>query len=390
MSIQPIESTSFETWEFPESNAEQQYATHNYLRYYGKLPPVVTRRILNESQPYLQSGPGVDVACGSGTTLVEARLLGIAFSGIDVNPVSVLASRVKLSPPRIDEIDYHLSELRNEVEQRLHDKESYFAGEKLATLLPTTAKIDYWFTTECQQELTILLQCIRSLSVDCIRDFFLLALAGVVRQASNASARTGRIFKDADKKPDSPWKLLQKKVKKMSAGVAAMDAVRATPCPSVSIGDAKATGLPPAKHGLVFFHPPYFALYKYSSDVLRFELEWLGFDRKEIVKNEIRDGFKTTRSEDVVPFLDDIEAVLKEGRRIVHPKGAVVVISNNSTLRKVDLPIISGIQERAGNVDLRLVRHVVRAVKYAQSSYHKSADDEIRTPRDHILFFEPA
>ena len=28
------------------------------------------------------------------------------------------------------------------------------------------------------------------------------------------------------------------------------------------------------------------------SDVLRFELEWLGFDRKKTAKMELRDGFK--------------------------------------------------------------------------------------------------
>src|ERR1039457_5305549 len=75
--------TALERWDFPESNAEQRYATHGFFRYYGKLPPVVTKRILAETAPYLSKGPGVDVACGSGTTLVEAALLGLPFEGLD-------------------------------------------------------------------------------------------------------------------------------------------------------------------------------------------------------------------------------------------------------------------------------------------------------------------
>jgi hypothetical protein len=82
-----------------ESNARQQYATHAFFRYFGKLPPTVTRRILRESRPYLANGPGVDLACGSGTTLVEAALLGLPVEGLDINPPSVLTSRVKTDPP---------------------------------------------------------------------------------------------------------------------------------------------------------------------------------------------------------------------------------------------------------------------------------------------------
>lgn len=183
--------------------------------------------------------------------------------------------------------------------------------------------------------------------------------------------------------------LMQKRVKRMKAGlVEFLSKTNGTPT-NARLGDAKATKLPTGNFGLVFFHPPYFALYKYSSDVLRFELEWLGYDRKTIAQHEIRDGFKTTKVEDVDLFLDDIRAVLIEGRRLVHERGAMVVISNNSTLRKQELPIIEGIISRATATGFKLARHSIRTVRFAQSSYHKSADAEIRTPRDHILFFEP-
>jgi hypothetical protein len=67
----------------------------------------------------------------------------------------------------------------------------------------------------------------------------------------------------------------------------------------------------------------------------------------------------------------------------------MVVVSNNSTLRKQPLPIITGIQEQATKAQFRLARHCIRTVRFAQASYHRSADEEINTPRDHILFFEP-
>lgn len=58
----PVE---IETWIDNSSNQQQQYLTHGAFRYFGKLPPTVTGRILDE----LDVRPDhavVDVMCGSG------------------------------------------------------------------------------------------------------------------------------------------------------------------------------------------------------------------------------------------------------------------------------------------------------------------------------------
>lgn len=379
-----------EFWDFPESNAQQQYATHSFIRYYGKLPPVVTRRILKESTPYLSNGMGIDVACGSGTTLVEASLLDIPFQGIDINPLSVLATKVKTNPPNLSALEREWNTFSERVTDELAELiKSEELPEYLQAHLPEFPKRDIWFIKTSQHQLAALCFHIKQIEDERVRNFFLIALAGIIRQASNASTRAGRIFKEVGKVPQSPWLLMQKRVKRMREGAGEYLKQKNGCKLHIGIGDAKNTELPKGKYGLVVFHPPYFALYKYSSDVLRFELEWLQFNRKEIARKEIRDGFKTTKVEDAELFLDDIGEVLKEGRRLVHERGAMVVISNNSTLRKQELPIIAGIQERGCNVGFKLARHCIRTVRFAQASYHKSADEEIRTPRDHILFFEP-
>jgi site-specific DNA-methyltransferase (cytosine-N4-specific) len=379
-----------EAWDFPESNARQQYATHSFIRYYGKLPPVVTRRILLESAKYLRHGAGLDVACGSGTTLVEAALLGIPFAGVDVNPLSVLASNVKTHPPSGETLERQWAALTRRVNRELAKvSEQGKLPPRLLDLIPGFHKRDEWFTRTAQTQLACLRYCVGRVEDRKSRDFFLVALAGIIRPASNASTRAGRIFKEVGKVPQEPWALMQRRVRRMKDGLTEFLASTNGTKINARLGDARTTKLPAGKFGLVFFHPPYFALYKYSSDVLRFELEWLGFDRKTIARREIRDGFKTTKVEDAGLFLDDIESVLIEGRRLVHRRGAMVVISNNSTLRKQELPIIEGIIGRGESVGFRLARHSVRTVRFAQASYHKSADAEIRTPRDHILFFEP-
>src|SRR5215210_626468 len=64
----------YEDWEIKESSAELSYLTHGFFRYFGKFPPPVARRFIEElHDPSL--GPVIDPMSGSGTSLVEALLL---------------------------------------------------------------------------------------------------------------------------------------------------------------------------------------------------------------------------------------------------------------------------------------------------------------------------
>lgn len=71
-----------------------QYLTHWIYPYKGKFHPQMIRALLNIIK--LKKGDVVlDPFIGSGTTAVEAQLLGINCIGIDISPVCVLVSKVK-------------------------------------------------------------------------------------------------------------------------------------------------------------------------------------------------------------------------------------------------------------------------------------------------------
>ncbi|MCR4416217.1 MAG: DNA methyltransferase [Ignavibacteria bacterium] len=71
-----------------------QYLTHWIYPYKGKFHPQMIRALINIIG--LQSG---DLLCdpfsGSGTTALEAQLLGVNFYGIDISPLCVLQGKVK-------------------------------------------------------------------------------------------------------------------------------------------------------------------------------------------------------------------------------------------------------------------------------------------------------
>jgi hypothetical protein len=65
-----------------------------------------------------------------------------------------------------------------------------------------------------------------------------------------------------------------------------------------------------------------------------------------------------------------------------------VVVTADSTLRKERLDILDPLTAEAARVGWKLTRRIVRKVRYAQASYHRSADQDIQRPDDEILIFD--
>ena len=70
-------------------------AVHDWYRFVLSFPPHLVRHYLER----LNVGPSdtvLDPFCGTGTTLVECKKLGIASVGIESNPMAAFASAVKV------------------------------------------------------------------------------------------------------------------------------------------------------------------------------------------------------------------------------------------------------------------------------------------------------
>lgn len=71
-----------------------QYLTHWYYPYKAKFHPQMIKAVLNFTG--LTEGQTVlDPFCGSGTTLIEAKMMGVNSVGTDVDPLCILMSKVK-------------------------------------------------------------------------------------------------------------------------------------------------------------------------------------------------------------------------------------------------------------------------------------------------------
>jgi len=82
---------------------------HSMSSYLGGFPPKVPRRLVER---WVGSRATVlDPFCGSGTTLVEAKLLGRPSIGVDLNPLAVALSRAKLQPVCLGDVINRLTSL---------------------------------------------------------------------------------------------------------------------------------------------------------------------------------------------------------------------------------------------------------------------------------------
>jgi len=83
-------------WDFRGENTKSySHGIHNYP---AMFIPQVARRIIQNCS---QIGDTIcDIFCGSGTALVESRLLGRNAYGIELNPLAVLLAKVKTTAIR--------------------------------------------------------------------------------------------------------------------------------------------------------------------------------------------------------------------------------------------------------------------------------------------------
>jgi hypothetical protein len=353
------------------STRENQRDSHGLFRYFGKLAPDVTGAVLDAAAELAEvRSPVVDLMCGSGTTLIEADRRGWRSIGLDVNPVAALYAQVKTRALDIDRYDDLLARALRAPAARRADVDAVFGATRNASR---------WFSDTAMREVAALRLAIDDLPRTPESDALRAALLGRLRRSSNASARTGRIFFDpASAEPARPA------FRRLALELRETVPPRSLETKVLCV-DARATGLDDESTDLSFCHPPYFALYRYSADVLRFEMEIGGFSRKATNKLEIREGWKSGDPDNLVGYLQDMTAVFQEARRITRRGGVFALVASNSTLGDRQLPVIDGLAAALDRSGWKIEEHLRRPAHFGSAKYHRSARSDKVMQQDHVL-----
>jgi DNA modification methylase len=167
------------------------YATHGLHPYAAKCPPQLVKYGLRY---YSKRGETVlDPMVGSGTTLVEARLMGRDAIGYDIDPLARLIAKVKSREVDDENIE---RAYRFVAKKAAGDLAMLGTGDASATIarraaLPDFHNRDYWFSPDVSAALAILSYHISEtpMSED-VRDFLWVAFSSLIlAKKSVANAR---------------------------------------------------------------------------------------------------------------------------------------------------------------------------------------------------------
>ena len=150
--------------------------THGLHSYPAMFIPQVARRLL---ETYSKKGDTIcDIFCGSGTALVESRLLNRNAYGIDLNPLAIFLARVKTTEinPSILFKEYY--NLINRLDQTKSSKIEW----------PNFINIDFWFKEKVILKLARLRKAINEIKNEKTRNFFLVSFSETVRLSSNTNS----------------------------------------------------------------------------------------------------------------------------------------------------------------------------------------------------------
>lgn len=344
--------------DLPESQRTKH--VHRLHPYLGKFVPQLVEIFLRKYRPARVCDP----FAGSGTTLVEASVLGIDAIGCDVSPFNGFLSRVKTDRYNTALLESEANDLIARLDETLSERaisisKQFKLLEESGEYLPR----DYlkaWFAPEALRQLL----AYRSLLSEYHNaDLFRIILTRSARSAR----RTTHFDLDFPKKPTTEeyWchkhrrtcrptedarKFLRRYTRDTVRRVEEYSGVRGNSCVQVIEGDAREIDFPTSD--LVITSPPYVGLIDYHAQH-KYAYELLGLHENR--EAEIGASWKGNSARAVKAYVDDMSAVFENVARSMDPGGRMVIVVHDRRNLYDDIAARLGF-----NVEYRLQRHVNR------------------------------
>src|SRR5437588_4847196 len=185
-------------WEFKTTHTG--YYTHRCHPYSAKYIPQIPNLLISNFTK--RNDLVLDNFVGSGTTLVESKILGRNAIGVDINPLACLISKVKttvIKKTALEEISHflvslrdHIFCLRRNITLSSFDKKTpiidRFVIEKLHPNIPK------WYHQNVIYELVAIRTKINAARNIEVKDFLIVAFSSLLRNVSNTTSGFGNLM----------------------------------------------------------------------------------------------------------------------------------------------------------------------------------------------------
>ena len=314
---------------FDFKGADTSYLTHSLHPYPAKFPPQLPRTILSKFGENVQTV--LDPFCGSGTTLVEARLQGYNAIGVDVNGLSSLLSKVKATPLTYEElqnIKIFIEKVSNE------DKQWSIMRPKIE--VKQIEGLEHWFQNNVAEELTCLLNLINELKGNNEKDFLKIVFSSIIVKVSNQESDTRFAAKNKSIPNNYTFQQFITRGKDyLSRIVEFSDKVPKQGFLKLLNADSRNLNmLENESVDIIITSPPYANTYDYYL-YHKFRKRWLDIDVKFAQNNEIgsrREYSSLKRSAE--QWTMDLKLCFAEMYRLLKDNGFAFVVIGDSVIKK--------------------------------------------------------
>jgi tRNA G10 N-methylase Trm11 len=313
---------------YTQRRSVNQYLTHWIYPYKGKFHPQMIRALLN----ILKVEPEetvLDPFIGSGTTAVEAQLLGINCLGRDVSPLCVLQSKVKTeSVHTIDKIKEHREEAI-----------ASFNGSNGINSSAAKEQVEKSYN-----------EFLDSIDDEQVRNFYLMAKLVAV---SDSARRRRNILKAFDKNLALMVASVEdyKKAKEeLGLQLGNVD---------IKEGDARQLPLDDNSVQAIVTSPPYSIALDYVSNDAH-ALEAMGYD-----PNKLRDKFVGVRGKGETRmelYNRDMRRSFQEMYRVLELERYCAIVVGNATYQKRKIETIEFTVEECEKLGFTLVKNINKII----------------------------
>ena len=350
-------------WEF--KSADTGYYTHRCHPYAAKYIPQIPNLLISTFTK--KNDLVLDNFVGSGTTLVESKLLGRNAIGVDINPLACLISKVKTTPIEKSATEHILEFIESLRDDILHLRGSTTVSsfkEKISETHDPLIKtlhnnIPKWYHKNVIHELLVIKSRIDIIDNIYVKNFLLVAFSSILRNVSNSTSGYGNLMINKN----APAK--NRIYEKFSLAATYMlqrvlDFSGAATKSEISVVNHDSRRLEFINDNTIDFictHPPYMAAVPYA-EYQKLSLWWLGYCQDKLERTLI--GGRRSRADTPERYFHDMFMALTEMKRVLRKKKYCCITIGNPVYNGKIWKLNDFIKKDAIHIGFKLLKEIRR------------------------------
>ncbi len=320
---------------------------------------------------------------GSGTTAVEANILGRNAIGNDVNELAVLISKVKTTPISNKKL-LLLESLLNKIYNRI---DLLHSGKKNGIVKPNIVNLDMWFVDFVINEIVIIKEEVDKLTDKDLKDFCLVALSGILINVSRQDSDTRYVRVPKSINHFDTFNKFSNQLKKLRKIMSASSKEIKNGKSVFKVADTRLENIFEENSAdLAVTSPPYPNAYDYHL-YHKYRLFWLGMNPHQLRKSEIgaHADYSKKNGPDEFDFMRDMEKCMLSTSKILKKGSYYVLVIGDSILKGRNIQNNDILKQAARNTPFNFITEFTRNLKLSKKSFNPKIGN-IKTEK--IVIFE--